>query len=98
MCKITYFDNFEIKFSANILEHPFDVMITDYIGLWGIRDADLFGFYKCRIRVLDSFGTDPSCKKYSYTMCALLLQFKGPLLMLLYVHSHPINMSNFSQL
>ena len=59
-----YFDYvFEIQFDANILERPFDVMITDYIGLWGIRDADLFGFYKCRIRVLDSFGTDPSCKE-----------------------------------
>ena len=50
------------KFNENILEHPFDVMVTDYIGLWGIRDADLFGFYKCRIRVIDSFGTDPSGK------------------------------------
>ena len=44
------------------LEHPFDLVMTDYIGLWGIRDADLFGFYKCRIRVLDSFGTEPLCK------------------------------------
>ena len=45
-----------------IVEHPFDVLITDYIGMWGIRDADLFGSYKCRIRVLDSFGTDPLCE------------------------------------
>ncbi|XP_065898668.1 alpha-1,6-mannosylglycoprotein 6-beta-N-acetylglucosaminyltransferase B-like isoform X2 [Dysidea avara] len=41
------------------IEHPFDVVMTDFIGLWGLRDADLFGYYKCRIRVLDSFGTEP---------------------------------------
>ncbi|XP_065898670.1 alpha-1,6-mannosylglycoprotein 6-beta-N-acetylglucosaminyltransferase B-like isoform X2 [Dysidea avara] len=40
-------------------EHPFDVVMTDYIGLGGIKDADIFGAYKCRIRILDSFGTDP---------------------------------------
>ena len=43
------------------VEHPFDVVMTDFIGLWGLRDADLFGYYKCRIRVLDSFGTEPLC-------------------------------------
>ena len=28
----------------------------------GIRDNGLLGKYKCRIRVLDSFGTEPICK------------------------------------
>ena len=59
-------------YNPNILEQPFDVMISDYLGLWGIRDADLFGFYKCRIRILDSFGTDPLCK-YTHIYTPLVL-------------------------
>jgi len=43
------------------LEQPFDVVFTDYLGLGGIKDADIFGAYKCHIRILDSFGTDPLC-------------------------------------
>lgn len=37
----------------------YDVVFTDYIGLFGLRDAQLFPLYKCRIRVIDSFGTEP---------------------------------------
>ena len=51
------------------VEHPFDVVMTDFIGLWGLRDADLFGYYKCRIRVLDSFGTEPLCACMCVCVC-----------------------------
>ncbi|XP_019858888.1 PREDICTED: alpha-1,6-mannosylglycoprotein 6-beta-N-acetylglucosaminyltransferase B-like [Amphimedon queenslandica] len=37
----------------------YDLLFTDYMGMLGIRDNGLLGRYKCRIRVLDSFGTEP---------------------------------------
>lgn len=37
----------------------YDLVFTDYTGLFGLRDSQHFPMYKCRIRVLDSFGTEP---------------------------------------
>ena len=34
----------------------------DYLGMYGIHDAGLIGVYKCRLRILDSFGTEPQCE------------------------------------
>ena len=47
--------------SLHAAEPVFDVLYTDYLGMFGVRDAGLFAPYKCRIRLLDSFGTEPLC-------------------------------------
>ena len=39
----------------------FDLLFTDYLGMYGVHQVDLVASYKCRIRVLDSFGTEPKC-------------------------------------
>ena len=44
-----------------IIGIDYDLLFTDYIGMNGIFDAGLIGKYKCRIRLLDSFGTEPKC-------------------------------------
>ena len=64
-------------------EPTYDLLFTDYIGLFALRDSQHFALYKvhvysprvltlshphtltpsqCRIRVLDSFGTEPICE------------------------------------
>ena len=40
----------------------YDLVFTDYIGLTVLHVTSLFGACKCKIRVLDSFGTDALCK------------------------------------
>ncbi|KAL5494090.1 hypothetical protein EMCRGX_G015362 [Ephydatia muelleri] len=37
----------------------FDLIFTDYLGLAAMRENGYYFMYKCRIRVLDSFGTEP---------------------------------------
>ncbi len=61
-----------------LIELQFDVVFTDYIGLFGLRDSRHFPLYKCRIRVLDSFGTEPictSCNVYLYSVPNFSFQY-----------------------
>ena len=44
------------------LGFQYDLLFTDYLGMYGIHDAGLIGVYKCRLRILDSFGTEPQCE------------------------------------
>ena len=30
--------------------------------MYAVHDAQLVGAYKCRLRIVDSFGTEPKCK------------------------------------
>jgi hypothetical protein len=53
----------------------YDVLFTDYIGMFGIYYAGLIGQYKCRIRILDSFGTEPLCKLYIMYNCYFRKQY-----------------------
>jgi hypothetical protein len=48
-----------LKSSVSLEKVEFDLVFTDYIGLFGLRDSQHFPMYKCRIRVVDSFGTEP---------------------------------------
>lgn len=53
---------FHIQRVANLVDHTtdyFDLVITDYIGANILSDNSLFGIFRCKIRILDSFGTEP---------------------------------------
>ena len=41
--------------------------------MYGVLDAGLIGQYKCRIRILDSFGTEPICKSINYFIIKLYI-------------------------
>ena len=45
----------------------YDLIFTDYLGLSLISEASYFQ-YRCKFRVLDSFGTDPQFNIRTYTM------------------------------
>ena len=37
----------------------YDVIISDYIGLRGLQGNGILPDYYCRVRVLDTFGSEP---------------------------------------
>ena len=37
----------------------FDVIITDYIGLQGLEQVGILPGHYCKVRVLDTFGSEP---------------------------------------
>ena len=37
----------------------FDVIFTDYLGLKGLEDSGIIPRHYCKVRVLDSFGSEP---------------------------------------
>ena len=37
----------------------YDVIISDYIGLTGLQEFRILPDYYCRVRVLDTFGSEP---------------------------------------
>ena len=41
----------------------YDLLFTDYIGMYCLHDLKIIGIYKCKLRLLDSFGTEPICKQ-----------------------------------
>ena len=41
------------------LGDEFDVIITDYIGLLGLEQNGIIPQHYCKIRVLDTFGSEP---------------------------------------
>jgi len=63
--------------------------MTDYIGLGGIKDANIFGEYKCRIRILDSFGTDPLCMFVCLLLLAVTYVHTVSIIMLMYSVFYP---------
>jgi len=38
----------------------FDIIFSDYLGLEGLKQTGLFNRYQCRVRVLDTFGSEAS--------------------------------------
>ncbi|CAH3025888.1 unnamed protein product [Porites evermanni] len=53
-------------------QKEFDLIFTDYIGAWllGRHLGPTFSHYRCRLRILDSFGTDPEFNYAEYKHAA----------------------------
>lgn len=49
----------DIKAISNTEHEEYDIIFTDYIGLNAFREENIFVRYKCKIRVLDVYGTEP---------------------------------------
>jgi len=49
-------------------QKEFDLIFTDYVGSWLIREnlGPTSSHYRCRLRILDSFGTDPEFNYAEY--------------------------------
>ena len=49
-----------LVYSTLLTGPQFDIIFSDYIGLEGLKQTGLFNRYQCRIRVLDTFGSEAS--------------------------------------